>query len=164
MKLAATGQDLSRSARRVQEALTRLGLSLNVVELPQSTRSAREAALAVGCVVGQIAKSLVFQTEFSRQAILVIASGANRVDELRLSEEVGEPVRIADAEFVRHETGFAIGGVPPLGHTRPLQTFVDKDLLEYDEVWAAAGTPNAVFRLEPADLLSMTGGRIIEIR
>ena len=163
-KLGPTGQELSRSARRVQEALARLGLPLNVVELPQSTRSAREAALAVGCVVGQIAKSLVFQTEISRRAILVIASGANRVNETRLSAEVGEPVQIAEAEFVRQETGFAIGGVPPLGHTQPLQTFVDKDLLAYDEVWAAAGTPNAVFRLKPADLLSMTKGRLIEIR
>jgi prolyl-tRNA editing enzyme YbaK/EbsC (Cys-tRNA(Pro) deacylase) len=162
--LTGEGTGLSRSARRVQEALTKLGFKLDVFELPQSTRSAREAAQAVGCQVGQIAKSLVFLGGTSGEPILVIASGANRVDEVRLSAEVGQPVTIAGADEVRERTGYAIGGVPPLGHLTPLMTFVDEDLLQYNEVWAAAGTPHAVFKLKPADLVSMTGGRVIKIR
>jgi prolyl-tRNA editing enzyme YbaK/EbsC (Cys-tRNA(Pro) deacylase) len=158
------GSELSRSARRVQDALAELGFDLSVTELPQSTRSARDAALAVGCEVGQIAKSLVFRRRAGGGAVLVIASGANRVDEARLSEEVGEPVRISTAEEVRRQTGFAIGGVPPLGHLTPIPTYIDEDLLAYGEIWAAAGTPNAVFRLEPADLVRMTDGQIIKLR
>lgn len=157
------GPDLSRSARRVQNALASLGFAMKVTELPHSTRSASEAAQAVGCQLGQIAKSLVFNGVSSEKVILVIVSGANRVDVTRLSAEVGEPVRISTAENVRRWTGFTIGGVPPVGHLAPLTTFIDEDLLEYSEVWAAAGTPNAVFRLEPADLVKMTAGRVIKI-
>jgi len=162
--LTDEGPKLSRSARRVQDALAGLGFTLKVTELPDSTRSAREAAHAVGCQVGQIAKSLVFNGESSEEAILVIVSGANRVDEARLSTEVGEPVRISSAEDVRRQTGFAIGGVPPVGHIAPLTTYIDEDLLVFSEIWAAAGTPNAVFRLDPADLVKMTAGRVIRIR
>lgn len=154
---------LSPSAQKVQQALQALGVTLQVVELPDSTRTAIEAAQAVGCQVGQIVKSLVFKTKRSQRALLVIASGSNRVDEKLIEARIGEPLGKADAEFVRQQTGFAIGGVPPLGHASPLLTFIDQDLLQYERVWAAAGTPHAVFELNPADLARMTGGEIIPI-
>jgi prolyl-tRNA editing enzyme YbaK/EbsC (Cys-tRNA(Pro) deacylase) len=153
----------SSSAQRVQQALNALGLDLRVVELPASTRSAIEAAQAIGCQVGQIAKSLVFRGQSSDRPILIVASGANRVNERRVAEAVGEPLGKADADYVRQRTGYAIGGVPPIGHTEPLLTLVDEDLLVYDEIWAAAGTPHAVFRLTPADLLRMTKGQALAI-
>jgi prolyl-tRNA editing enzyme YbaK/EbsC (Cys-tRNA(Pro) deacylase) len=152
--------ELSASAQRVQDALTRLGIVGAVVTLPASTRTAPEAATAVGCQVGQIAKSLVFRATSSDTPILVIASGANRVNEARLAELVGEPIGKADAGFVRAHTGYAIGGVAPVGHPHPLRTFIDADLLAYAEIWAAAGTPNSVFVLAPADLPRMTGGEV----
>lgn len=143
---------LSKSAQKVQKALWEMGLPYEVIELPQSTRSAEEAARAVRCEVGQIAKSLVFRGKNSGRPILVITSGKNRVDEEKLSSYVSEPVEKADADFVREETGFSIGGVPPIGHAKPLVTFIDEDLLDYEEIWAAAGTPNAVFKLSSRDL------------
>ena len=155
--------ELSASARRVQGALERLGFRYQVVELPRTTRSAAEAAEAVGCQVAQIAKSLVFKGRESGRPILVIASGANRVDERALGELAGEPIGKADADFVRQATGFAIGGVAPVGHVQPVRAFIDEDLLRHDAIWAAAGTPNAVFRLAPADLVAMTGGRVVPI-
>ncbi len=154
---------LSPSAMKVQHVLNSIGMQLEVVELPSSTRTSAEAALAVGCQVGQIAKSIVFKTFTTQQPVLVIASGPNRVDELVISGLVGEPITKADADFVRLRTGFVIGGVPPVGHTMPLQTFIDQDLFQYDEIWAAAGTPHAVFRLTPADLLRMTGAQVVKI-
>ncbi len=154
---------LSNSAQRVQNALKDLGLALQVVELPASTRTAAEAARAVGCQVAQIAKSLVFETVESHCPLLVIASGANRVDVEKLARQVGEPVRKASAEFARHHTGFAIGGIPPVGHVKEIETFIDRDLLALDEIWAAAGTPRAVFRLTGADLLKATGGKVITV-
>jgi len=157
-------QELSSSARKVQDALEALGLSLQVVELPGSTRTAVEAAQAVGCQVGQIIKSLVFKAKRSQRPILVIASGQNRVDERKIEALIGEPLGKADADFVRQHTGFVIGGVPPLGHLEPLETFIDEDLLQFQELWAAAGTPHAVFRLAPADLIKMTGGTVINIK
>lgn len=152
--------DLSAGARRVQEALRAGGFSGEVVELARSTRSAAEAAEAVGCQVGQIAKSLVFQGATSGEAILVIAGGANRVDERKLAALAGEPVVKPDAAFVREQTGFPIGGVAPVGHGRPLRCFIDEDLVRHEEIWAAAGTPHAVFRLRPHDLPAMTGGQV----
>jgi prolyl-tRNA editing enzyme YbaK/EbsC (Cys-tRNA(Pro) deacylase) len=154
---------LSASAQRVQDALTALGLPCRVVELPASTRTAQEAGDAVGCTVGQIVKSLVFRGARTDAPILVVASGANRVNETRLSELAGEPIAKADAAFVRAHTGFAIGGVAPLGHPAPLTTYIDADLLQYAEIWAAAGTPNAVFALTPADLQTMTNGRVVRL-
>jgi len=155
---------LSPSARRVQEALEALGFPCQVVEMPETTRSAAEAARAIGCRVEQIAKSLVFMAARTGRPILVIASGGNRVDERRLAALVGEPVEKADAEFVRQRTGFGIGGVPPVGHREPLATFIDEDLLRHAEIWAAAGSPNAVFRLAPEDLRKMTGGQVASIK
>ncbi|HET9221689.1 MAG TPA: YbaK/EbsC family protein [Roseiflexaceae bacterium] len=154
---------LSASAQRVQDALTALGLPCRVVELPGSTRTAQEAADAVGCTVGQIVKSLIFRGARTDTPILVLASGANRVDERRLGELAGEPIAKADAAFVRAHTGFAIGGVAPLGHPAPLKTYIDADLLQYTEIWAAAGTPNAVFALTPADLEAMTKGQVLRV-
>jgi prolyl-tRNA editing enzyme YbaK/EbsC (Cys-tRNA(Pro) deacylase) len=154
---------LSASAQKVQDALVALGVSCRVVELPASTRTAQEAASAVGCTVGQIVKSLVFRATQTGKPLLVIASGANRVNEARLAELAGEPVGKADAAFVRAHTGFAIGGVAPLGHPAPIETYIDADLLQYAEIWAAAGTPNAVFALTPADLQMITGGRVVAI-
>jgi prolyl-tRNA editing enzyme YbaK/EbsC (Cys-tRNA(Pro) deacylase) len=157
-------EELSSSAQKVQQALNGLGLRLQVVELPGSTRTALEAAQAVGCQVGQIVKSLVFKAKRSERPILVIASGQNRVDEKRIEALIGEPLGKADADFVRQRTGFVIGGVPPVGHLEKLETYIDQDLLQFDELWAAAGTPNAVFRLKPAELLQMTGGQVAEIK
>ena len=155
--------ELSPSAQKVQQALQSQGFSLHVVELPGSTRTAVEAAQAVGCQVGQIVKSLIFKGKRSGKPILVVASGANRVNEKSLEAFIGEPLGKADAEFVRQRTGFVIGGVPPVGHTERLETFIDQDLLQFDQIWAAAGTPHAVFRLTPGDLVKMTGGRVISI-
>jgi prolyl-tRNA editing enzyme YbaK/EbsC (Cys-tRNA(Pro) deacylase) len=154
---------LSASAQRVQDALDQLGLTLEVVELPDSTRTAVDAAQAIGCTVAQIAKSLIFRAKQSDRPVLVIASGSNRVNEKVISKEWGEPIGKADADFVRTRTGFVIGGVPPVGHLESLDTFIDQDLFEFDEIWAAAGTPNAVFRLLPGDLLRATAGTVVSI-
>jgi prolyl-tRNA editing enzyme YbaK/EbsC (Cys-tRNA(Pro) deacylase) len=155
---------LSPSAQKVQDALAGLGLTLQVVELPGSTRTAVEAAQAIGCQVGQIVKSLVFKGKHSERPVLVAASGPNRVDERKIEALISEPLGKADAEFVRQRTGFVIGGVPPVGHSERLETFIDQDLLQYDEIWAAAGTPHAVFRLTPADLVRITGGRVVAVK
>jgi prolyl-tRNA editing enzyme YbaK/EbsC (Cys-tRNA(Pro) deacylase) len=154
---------LSASARKVQQALEARGLACQVVEMVGTTRSAKDAARAVECRVEQIVKSLVFRGKKSRKAFLVVASGVNRVNEEKIAELVGEPVEMPDADFVRENTGFAIGGVPPIAHTNPLETFIDEDLLNYSEIWAAAGTPRAVFKLTPGDLQKITGGRVVSI-
>jgi prolyl-tRNA editing enzyme YbaK/EbsC (Cys-tRNA(Pro) deacylase) len=155
---------LSSSAQKVQEVLKVLGLELQVVELQETTRTSADAARAVGCEVGQIAKSLVFRGQKTQRPILVIASGSNRVNEKRVGELISEPLGKADADFVRQKTGFVIGGVPPVGHAEKLEVFIDEDLLRYSEIWAAAGTPNAIFRLTPSDLVRMTEGRVIGIK
>jgi prolyl-tRNA editing enzyme YbaK/EbsC (Cys-tRNA(Pro) deacylase) len=155
---------LSPSARRVQEVLENLGVGSRVTEMSTTTRSAQDAARAVGCEVGQICKSLVFKGASSHKGILVVASGANRVNEKELSRLLGEPILKADADFVRQATGFAIGGVPPVGHPEPLAVFIDEDLLRYAEIWAAAGTPQAVFKLTPQELQRITGGRVVCVK
>jgi len=157
-------QTLSPSAEKVQEALQRLGFKNEVLELQTTTRTSAEAAQAVGCEAGQIAKSIVFRTMKTGRPILVIASGPNRINEKRIEEKVSEPIGKADADFVRQKTGFVIGGVPPVGHKEKMQIFIDEDLLRYQEIWAAAGTPNALFKLTPSDLIRMTGGEIISIK
>ena len=147
---------MSESVARVRAALEAAGIEARVVELPQSTRTAAEAAAAVGCEVAQIVKSLVF-VDGDGEGVLVLASGVNRVNEKRLGLEK------ASADFVREKTGYAIGGVPPLGHATPLRTLIDEDLLRLERVWAAAGTPNAVFELRAADLPRMTGGELTSV-
>jgi prolyl-tRNA editing enzyme YbaK/EbsC (Cys-tRNA(Pro) deacylase) len=134
------------------------------MELQTSTRTSAEAAQAVGCRVEQIAKSIIFRRKQTDKPILVIASGPNRVNEKRIEELISEPLGKADADYVRKHTGFVIGGVPPIGHLEKLDVFIDEDLLQYEEIWAAAGTPNAVFKLTPSDLIKMTDGRIISIK
>ena len=154
---------LSKSADKVQTAIQGAGMQLVVVELPDSTRTATEAAQAIGCLVGQIAKSIVFQAVTHQRPILVIASGTNRVNEAVIAEHIGEQISKANADFVQQHTGFVIGGVPPVGHNEPLETFIDQDLLQYQEIWAAAGTPHAVFRLTPGDLLRLTSGVVLKV-
>jgi prolyl-tRNA editing enzyme YbaK/EbsC (Cys-tRNA(Pro) deacylase) len=137
---------------RVAEVLKEAGLGAHIREFPQGTRTAPEAAAAVGCEVGQICKSLVFRV--GDAPLLVIASGANRVDEARFGAVK------ADAAFVLEHTGFTIGGVPPFGHARRIETVVDEDLMAYDVVWAAAGTPRAVFALAPDQLVTLSHARV----
>jgi prolyl-tRNA editing enzyme YbaK/EbsC (Cys-tRNA(Pro) deacylase) len=153
-------EKLSRSALRVQSALKQLDLSLHVLELPESTRTAKEAAAAIGCEVGQIVKSLIFRGQETGRAYLVLVSGKNRANIALLSDLCGESLDFADPDFVRAETGFSIGGVPPLGHRNPIPAIIDKDLFEYPEIWAAAGTPHAVFRLSPQELSTIAGENI----
>jgi len=155
---------LSSSAQRVQDALDEHGISLQVVELPDSTRSAIEAAQAMGCQVEQIAKSLVFIAQLSNRPVLVIASGSNRVNEKRIGELLGEKIAKANADFVRQRTGFVIGGVPPVGHAERVVTFIDEELLGHTQIWAAAGTPHAVFQLSPADLVRITSGQVVCVK
>lgn len=154
---------LPASAQRVQDALARLGIDSRIVELPVAARTSQQAADALGIEVGRIAKSLVFRASRSSRAVLVIAAGDRRVDEGRLAQALGEPIERAAPEFVRQHTGFAIGGVAPLGHPQPLVTFVDASLRRFDSVWAAGGTPHCVFPIVPAALLVASGGREIEI-
>ena len=155
---------LSSSAQKVQQALAGFGLDCRVKELGETTRTAVDAALAVGCDVGQIVKSLVFRGKTSGAGIFVVASGANRVNEKLLAALVGEKIDKADADFAREQTGFAIGGIPPVGHAVQLQTFIDEDLLQYQELWAAAGTPNALFSLTPEQLCLMTSGKVASLK
>jgi len=149
------------SVDRVQQALEAAGLTTRVVEMPQTTRTASDAAKAIGCEVAQIAKSLVFRV--GDDPLLVIASGTNRVNEAAVARAIGATIAKADADFVRERTGFAIGGVPPLGHRTPIRTLIDEDLLRFERIWAAAGTPNAVFELFSADLPRITGGTVVQI-
>ncbi len=145
------------SALRVQRILHDAGLKVQVVEFEQPTRTCAEAATAVGCSVAEIAKSVVFRAKVSGQAVVVVASGDNRVCEQKVSRLVGEKLGRADANFVRASTGYAIGGVSPLGHAQPVHLILDADLLRFDTVWAAAGTPNSVFPLSPSQLEQVTG-------
>jgi len=155
---------LSPSAQKVQDALKSLGFQNQIIELQSTTRTSAEAAQAVGCQVEQIAKSIVFKGKQTYKPILVIASGPNRVNEKKIAELISESLGKADADYVRNHLGYVIGGVPPIGHLEKLEIFIDKDLLQYEEIWAAAGNPNAVFRLTPSDLVKMTGGRVVTIK
>lgn len=156
--------NLKRSAERVQAVLNDFGFELSVVELSDSARTAQEAASAIGCTVSQIAKSLIFKGGTSQKPILIIASGTNRVNEKAIKEHIGEGLEKADADFVLEHTGYAIGGIPPIGHKNAVATFIDEDLMQYEEIWAAAGTPNAIFKLTPAILAEITKGEIIKIK
>lgn len=155
---------LSPAARRVQDELRARGFTHRVIEHARSTRSAAEAAAAVGCTVSQIAKSIVFRGQSTGQAIMVVVSGANRVAEGKVAALIGEALGKADPAFVREVTGYAIGGVPPLGQAGPMRILIDRDLMAYSTIWAAAGTPNAVFELTPDELVAMTGGHVGDVK
>jgi prolyl-tRNA editing enzyme YbaK/EbsC (Cys-tRNA(Pro) deacylase) len=158
----APTKPLSTSAQRVQDALVAAGVATTVTEYPTSARTSAEAAAVLGCGVGEIAKSLVFRLP-DGSAVLVIASGANRVDETKIAALLGQVPGKADATFVREVTGYAIGGIPPLAHASPLTTVVDRDLLRYDVVHAAGGTPHAMFPIRPEDLVRVAGGRVADV-
>jgi len=154
--------DMHRKAERVQARLVELGAAGTVRELDDSTRSAPEAAAAVSADVAQIAKSLVFVAD--AEPLLVIASGANRVDLEKVAAHVGAPVTGVDAKTVKQLTGFAAGGVPPVAHDQPLRVLIDRDLLGHAEIWAAAGTPRALFPTTPDELTRITGGEVVDVR
>ncbi|KPV44089.1 hypothetical protein AN477_08400 [Alicyclobacillus ferrooxydans] len=155
---------LKEGAERVQSRLSELGYTNKVVELPDSTRTAQEAAVVIGCEVAQIAKSIIFRLKDSDSPLLVVASGVNHVNEKSLSNELNDKLGKADADFVRERTGFVIGGVPPLGHVESITTIIDEDLFQFKTIWAAAGHPKAVFELTPDQLVEMTQGRVMAIK
>lgn len=148
---------------RVRKALRESELDTSVQELPDSTRTASEAAQAVGCEVAQIAKSLVFQGRESGKPYLVITSGSNRVDERKLALLVGEDLQLASPDFVREQSGYSIGGVPPIGHANEIKSFMDKDLLQFELIWAAAGSPHTVFPIDPQRIVDVTGAQVATV-
>jgi Cys-tRNA(Pro) deacylase len=153
------------SAQRVAEAAQALGLNIEIVEFAQTTRSAQEAAAAIGCQVGQIVKSLCFVV--NGRSTICLVSGANQLDERKLAALAGvgrKQVSRADADSVKAATGFSIGGVPPFGHANLLPVYVDEDLMQYETVWAAAGTPFAVFAVRPAELVRASGGQVAALK
>lgn len=152
---------LSASAQRVQDALDAAGVTTRIVEYDVPARTSAEAAAVLGCTVGQIAKSLVFRSA-SGAPILVIASGAHRVDEAKIASLAGEAIGKADASFVRNATGYAIGGIPPLAHATRSRTFIDRNLLAFETVYAAGGTPHAMFPITPAELVRVAGGSVAD--
>ncbi len=158
--------DAPGPTERVVAALREAGLEPEIHEFPQGTRTSQDAAAAVGCALAQIAKSIVFRLERpgrGAEALLVITSGPNRVDELRVGELMDGTLARADADFVREHTGFAIGGVPAVAHVRPIPVLLDEDLLAFEEVWSAAGTPRAVYPIATADLVRLTDARVVRV-
>jgi prolyl-tRNA editing enzyme YbaK/EbsC (Cys-tRNA(Pro) deacylase) len=154
---------LPDKCQRVRAALAQKGLDVEIRIFPETTRTAAEAAVAIGCNQAQIAKSLIFQARDSGRPVLAVLSGTNRLDTARLQTLLGEKVGRADANFVRQTTGFAIGGVPPLGHEKPVVTYFDRDLLGYGEIWAAAGTPFSVFGCEPKALAAACQAEVSDL-
>ena len=154
---------LPKSARRVEQAVEALGLSARIVCHSVSSRTAEDAAAACGCDVGQIIKSMIFQGKQSQMAYLILVSGKNRVNEKAVAKVLGEALVRPDAAFVRDVTGFAIGGVPPVGHTTPVATYLDEDLLGYETAWGAAGTPECVMELNVEALREATGAEVISV-
>jgi prolyl-tRNA editing enzyme YbaK/EbsC (Cys-tRNA(Pro) deacylase) len=152
-------RSLHKNAQKVQQALHAKDMDCRVVELPSSTRTAEEAAQSIGCQIGQIAKSLIFRLE--DEPILMIVSGSNRLNEKKAKKLLDRPLQRANAEWVKAQTGFPIGGIPPLGHERSMQVFIDPDLMQFEHIWAAAGTPFAVFEIPPASLHQITGAEML---
>src|SRR5687767_3265837 len=155
---------LSSSAQKIQDQLKSLGFDYPVIEHAESTRTAQEAAERAGCELGQIVKSLIFKGKTSGKPVLVLTSGANRVDEKRISEYAGESISRADADFVRSVTGFAIGGIPPVGHLQEIETYLDEDFFQYKTIWAAAGNPNAIFELPTKALQAITNAKVARVK
>ena len=157
-------QILTKSAQSVRNVLTNHGLDCEVKEMSSSTRTAQEAADSIGCDVAQIVKSLIFKTKETHKPVLILASGPNRVSENLIESYIGEKITKADADFAREVTGFAIGGIPPVGHKQGIDCiFIDQALLKYDNIWAAAGTPNAVFNMRVNDLVEITNGKVVAV-
>lgn len=157
-----SGAQLTPTSQRVQDALDAAGVATRIVEYDVPARTSAEAAAVLGCEVGQIAKSLVFRAASGRP-VLVIASGALRVDERKVGARVGEPIGKADAAFVRTVTGYAIGGIPPVAHAQSLTTLIDRNLLRYATVYAAGGIPHAMFPIAPAELVRICGGDVADV-
>jgi prolyl-tRNA editing enzyme YbaK/EbsC (Cys-tRNA(Pro) deacylase) len=155
---------LSSSAQKVQDALVALGSHALVIEHENPGRTAAEAALLLRCDIAQIAKSIIFKNAVTGRSVLVITSGANRVDEKKVTAILGDTLAKADAAFVREQTGFAIGGVPPLAHANPGAILLDEDLLKFDQVFPAGGTPHAMFAIDPNELLRISGAQAADIR
>lgn len=163
--MSHSNMKLSKSAQIIQDTLSQKGLTFRVIELSSSTRTALDAANTIGCNIGQIVKSLLFMTEHTKEPVLILASGSNRVNEAKITKWIGEPITKANADDAREITGFAIGGIPPIGHIQPIKhILIDEDLLQHDELWAAAGTPFAVFCMNANDIKTITGGKIISIK
>jgi prolyl-tRNA editing enzyme YbaK/EbsC (Cys-tRNA(Pro) deacylase) len=157
-------ETLGKSAAKIQDELNRYGLELKVITMNASTRTCVEAANTIGCEVGQIVKSMIFRGKTTGMPVLIVASGNNRINEKKMKEYLGEAVSRPDAAFVQTVTGFAIGGIPPVGHANKITCFIDEDLFDYQEIWAAAGTPFAVFKLTPDQLATITQGKIISVK
>ncbi|WP_234447759.1 YbaK/EbsC family protein [Viridibacillus soli] len=155
---------MKESALAIQTTLQSLGFENQVVELPDSTRTAQEAADAIGCTVAQIAKSIIFRMKNTNAPLLVVASGSNRINEKLIAKVVEDKLGKADADFVREHTGFVIGGVAPIGHTSEIVTLIDEDLFQHDTIWAAAGHPKAVFQLTADELVQLTDGKIVAVK
>ena len=151
---------MSKSLKRVRTALEAAGIETQIVELREGTRTAADAAAAVGCEIDQIVKSIIFRGEADGRAILFLTAGGNRVDGAKASALAGESLGKADAALIRAQTGFAIGGVSPVGHLTPIHAFLDPRLLDFPLIWAAAGTPRHVFSLNSADLAGVTGAQV----
>jgi prolyl-tRNA editing enzyme YbaK/EbsC (Cys-tRNA(Pro) deacylase)/glyoxylase-like metal-dependent hydrolase (beta-lactamase superfamily II) len=163
-KSADAGRPLHSNAQKVQNALTSKGFKMVVRELPDSTHTATQAAQAIGCEVGQIVKSLIFRTKKDKKPVLVLASGINNVGGKKIGQKLGDKIESAGKDFAEREAGFPVGGIPPVGHPTALPTFIDEDLLKFKELWAAAGTPNAVFPLESSQVQSLTGGTVLSMK
>ncbi|MEQ7051154.1 YbaK/EbsC family protein [Paenibacillaceae sp. P-4] len=153
--------ELKNSAQIVQDKLAARGLPNQVVELPDSTRTAQEAANTIGCEISQIAKSIIFRRKAADLPLLIVASGTNRVNERAISYLLNEKIGKADADFVREHTGYVIGGVPPFAHKESIETLIDEELMKYEVIWAAAGHPKAVFQLTPEQLVELTNGKVV---
>ncbi|MEM9140633.1 MAG: YbaK/EbsC family protein [Pseudomonadota bacterium] len=154
---------MSKSVKRVAQAAADLGLEIDIKRMGQSTRTAEDAAIGCGCDVAQIVKSLIFQGRGTGDLILLLVSGANRVDLAKAAAAVGQPLDRADADVVRARTGFAIGGVAPIGHLTAPAIWMDRTLINYAEVWAAAGAPDAVFQVAPGTLQKVTGAALADL-
>lgn len=150
---------MSKSLKRVRAALEAAGLAADIREMTEGTRTAQDAANAVGCALDQIAKSIIFRGEEDGRVVLFLTAGGNRVDDAKASAVAGEALGKADAALIRAQTGFAIGGVAPIGHTSPVRAFMDPRLFDFETVWAAAGTPRHVFPIAPAEIERLTGAQ-----
>ncbi|MXQ53703.1 YbaK/EbsC family protein [Shimazuella alba] len=155
---------MNEKVKAVQQILHDIGHSSNIVTLPEDAHTAKTAAAAIGCSVAQIAKSIIFKLEAPNTALLVVASGINRIDENKIESIIGEKLAKANAGFVKKQTGFVIGGVAPIGHSHPLKILIDEDLLQYETIWAAAGHPKTVFQMAPDELIRMTDGKVVELK